>query len=113
MRVIDTNDAGLRTLIHGFPEVLAKFTSANCATCDLLAPSFEKYAFEPRHTHITFLGLGSDENPVARHMMNPRVAPILAAYHRGWLLEGDTLQTEQVVVALLQRLRVHSMAKAE
>ena len=113
MRVIDTNDAGLRTLIHDFPKVVAKFTSDNCATCKLLAPPFEKYSADPRYTHIAFLRLDSDENPVARHMMNERIAPFFVAYHHGRLLECDTLHTEQEVLAMLERLRTHSHVAAE
>ncbi|UYZ64399.1 thioredoxin family protein [Hymenobacter weizhouensis] len=104
MSVIDTNDIGLRTLIHDYPKVVAKFTSENCAICELLAPSFEKYSLDPRYSGIAFLRLNSDENPVARQMMAQRVAPFFVAYHRGRMLECDTLQHEQEVTDLLERL---------
>ncbi|QJX48347.1 thioredoxin family protein [Hymenobacter taeanensis] len=104
MKVIDTNDTGLRTLIHDFPRVIAKFTSADCTTCKLLAPPFEKFASDPRFRTV-FLRLDSDENPVAKKLMDERVAPFFVAYCRGRMLECDTLTTEQEVLAMLESLQ--------
>ena len=104
MKVIDTNDTGLRTLIHDFPRVIAKFTSADCATCKLLAPPFEKFSSDPRF-RTTFLRLNSDENPVAKKLMNERVAPFFVAYCRGRIVECDTLKTEQEVLDMLESLQ--------
>jgi hypothetical protein len=105
MTVTDTNDTGLRTLIHDFPRVLAKFTSANCDVCNLLAPPFEKFSQDARFRTTAFLRLDSDENPVAKKMMNERVAPFFVAYCRGRMLECDTLRTEREVLEMLERLQ--------
>ncbi|GAB3224865.1 hypothetical protein GCM10027346_05470 [Hymenobacter seoulensis] len=105
MKVIDTNDEGLRTLVHDFPRVLAKFTSKNCPICDLLTPPFEKMSVDPRYGNTTFLRLNSDENPVARKMMATKVAPFFVAYCRGRLTECDTLQTEEEVQLMLTKLQ--------
>lgn len=105
MKVLDTNDTGLRTLIHDFPWVLAKFTSANCDVCELLAPPFEKFSVDVRFQRTAFLRLDADENPVAKQMMNERVAPFFVAYCRGRLLECDTLRSEQEVQTMLERLQ--------
>lgn len=105
MKVIDTNDEGLRTLIHDYPRVLAKFTSENCAICDLLAPPFERFAMEDRFQKTLFLRLDSDENPVARKMMDAKVAPFFVAYCRGRLIECDTLHTEEEVLEMLGQLQ--------
>lgn len=105
MKVTDTNDTGLRTLIHDFSRVLAKFTSANCEICALLAPPFEELALDPRFAQTAFLRLDSDENPVAKKMMDQRIAPFFVAYCRGRLVECDTLRTEQEVLEMLERLQ--------
>ncbi|GAB2782213.1 thiol-disulfide isomerase/thioredoxin [Hymenobacter luteus] len=105
MKVIDTNDIGLRTLIHDYPRVLAKFTSENCEVCDLLAPPFERFATEERFQKTVFLRLDADENPVARKMMAAKVAPFFVAYCRGRLLECDTLRTEKEVLEMLSKLQ--------
>ena len=104
MKIKDTNDAGLRTLIHDFPKVLAKFTSTNCATCALLAPPFEKFSLNPAYESVAFLRLNADQNPVAKKIMEERVAPFFVAYCRGRLIECDMLTTEADVRALLDRL---------
>ncbi|GGG42737.1 thioredoxin family protein [Hymenobacter glacieicola] len=105
MKVIDTNDEGLRTLIHDYPRVLAKFTSENCAVCDLLAPPFEQFSVDSRFLTTVFLRLDADENPVARKMMDAKVAPFFVAYCRGRLVECDTLRTEQEVLTMLTHLQ--------
>lgn len=105
MKIIDTNDAGLRTLIHDYPRVLAKFTSENCPVCKLLAPPFERYATEPRFQKTVFLRLDAAENPVARKMMDTKVAPFFVAYCRGRLVECDTLRSEEEVLQMLNNLQ--------
>ncbi|OWP63268.1 thiol reductase thioredoxin [Hymenobacter amundsenii] len=105
MKVIDTNDEGLRTLIHDYPRVLAKFTAENCSVCDLLASPFEKLALEEAYQHTVFLRLDVDENPVARKMMDTQVAPFFVAYCRGRLTECNTLRTEEEVKAMLRGLQ--------
>ncbi|SNR32422.1 MULTISPECIES: thioredoxin family protein [Hymenobacter] len=105
MRVIDTNDTGLRTLIHDYPRVVAKFTSANCAICELLAPPFEKFSADARYQTTAFLRLDADENPVARKLMDTKVAPFFVTYCRGRLMECNTLNTEEEVQAMLDSLQ--------
>ncbi|MBX0290013.1 thioredoxin family protein [Hymenobacter sp. HSC-4F20] len=105
MKVIDTNDEGLRTIIHDYPRVLAKFTSENCDVCDLLAPPFERFSKDARFQKTVFLRLDVDENPVARKMMDAKVAPFFVAYCRGRLMECDTLRTEEEVLNMLTHLQ--------
>ncbi|RSK50297.1 thioredoxin family protein [Hymenobacter rigui] len=105
MKVIDTNDQGLRTLIHDYPRVIAKFTSANCPVCDLLAPPFESFSQDARFGSTAFLRLDASENPVARKMMDTKVAPFFVSYCRGVLMECDTLRAEEEVLEMLQNLQ--------
>ncbi|WP_426492314.1 thioredoxin family protein [Hymenobacter sp. 102] len=105
MKVLDTNDEGLRTLIHDYPRVIAKFTSENCAVCSLLAPPFEKMSTDERFRNTAFLRLDADENPVARKMMDTKVAPFFVSYCRGVLMECDTLRAEEEVLEMLQNLQ--------
>ena len=104
MKIKDTNDAGLRTLIHDFPKVMAKFTSDNCATCERLAPPFEKFSLASTYASVVFLRLNADQNPVAKKIMEERVAPFFVAYCRGRIVECDMLTTEADVRAMLDRL---------
>ncbi|WP_400191210.1 thioredoxin family protein [Hymenobacter sp. B81] len=106
MDVLDTNDGGLRRLTHEHPKVLAKFTSTrDCAACELLAPHLTQFAADPAYADITFLRLDSDENPVARQLMNERAAPFFVSYYQGRLLECDTLTNQAQVREQLDRLR--------
>ncbi|AHJ98173.1 thioredoxin family protein [Hymenobacter swuensis] len=105
MKIIDTNDEGLRTLIHDYPRVLAKFTSSNCPICELLAPPFERFALDTTYQTTAFLRLDASENPVARKMMDTKVAPFFVSYCRGQLVECDTLRTEEEVLQMLRQLQ--------
>ncbi|WP_019947352.1 thioredoxin family protein [Hymenobacter aerophilus] len=113
MKIIDTNDEGLRTLIHDYPRVIAKFTAEDCAVCKLLAPPFNKFALEDEYEHTLFLRLDVNENPVARKLMDTRVAPFFVTYCRGRLSECDTLTTEEGVQTMLQHLQTCTDTAAE
>jgi thiol-disulfide isomerase/thioredoxin len=103
--VLDTNDEGLRRLVHEHLKVFVKFTSINCEICEQLAPPFARFAEQDLFAPILFLRLDSDENPVARKMMQEKVAPFFASYCQGLLLECDTLFLEAEVQTMLTRLR--------
>lgn len=103
--VIDTDDEGLRRLTHERLKVFAKFTSEGCATCALLAPPFAKFADDAEFSAILFLRLNSDQNPVAKKLMQEKIAPFFVSYCQGQLLECDALTEEAEVQAMLQRLR--------
>jgi len=103
--VIDIDDEQLRRLTHEHLKVFAKFTSENCVTCALLAPPFSKFVDSPENVGILFVRLNSDENPVAKKIMNQKAAPFFVSYCQGRLLECDALTEEAQVVAQLDRLR--------
>jgi thioredoxin 1 len=104
-QVVDTDDDHLRHLTHEHLKVFAKFTSENCAVCQALSPPFGKFADAPENAGILFVRLNSDENPVAKQLMQQKVAPFFVSYCQGRLLECDALTTEAAVVAQLARLR--------
>ena len=104
-QVQDVDDEHLRRLIHEHLKVFAKFTSENCATCELLAPPFAKFVDDPANIGILFVRLNTDQNPVAKKLMNEKAAPFFVSYCQGRLLECDALTTEAAVVAQLDRLR--------
>ncbi len=103
--VVDTDDEHLRRLTHEHLKVFAKFTSENCPVCAALAPPFAKFVDDPENVGILFVRLNSDENPVAKKLMQERVAPFFVSYCQGRLLECDALTEEAQVVAQLDRLR--------
>ncbi|GGF10490.1 hypothetical protein GCM10011383_22070 [Hymenobacter cavernae] len=105
MRVVDADDESLRRLTHEHLKVFAKFTSENCDICEQLAPPFTKFADQKPFEHVLFLRLNSDENPVAKKLMQEKVAPFFVSYCQGRILECDALTTEQEVHDMLQRLR--------
>lgn len=103
--VLDTDDEHLRRLTHEHLKVFAKFTSPNCDICQTLAPPFAKFVDEPGNEAILFVRLDSDENPVAKKLMQEKVAPFFVSYCQGRMLECDNLTTEAEVAAQLHRLR--------
>ena len=109
--VVDADDEQLRHLIHEHLKVFAKFTSPNCAVCEVLAPPFAKFVAAPENAGILFIRLNSDENPVAKQLMQQRVAPFFVSYCQGRLLECDALTEEAQVVDQLARLRAFMPVK--
>jgi thiol-disulfide isomerase/thioredoxin len=104
-QVIDTDDDHLRHLTHEHLKVFAKFTSENCDVCKALAPPFAKFVDAPENVGILFVRLDTDQNPVAKKLMQQKVAPFFVSYCQGRLLECDALTEEAQVVAQLERLR--------
>lgn len=109
--VVAADDEQLRRLIHEHLKVFAKFTSADCTICEALAPPFDKFVDAPENVGILFVRLNSDENPVAKKMMDEKTAPFFVSYCQGRLLECDALTSEAEVVAQLDRLRVFAPVK--
>ena len=103
--VLDTNDEGLRHSIYEHQKVFAKFTAEDCVICKLLVPGFVKFSESEDYRDIQFVRLSSEENPVAKQLMNERAAPFFVSYCQGRLLECDSLTTEAAVQAQLNRLR--------
>lgn len=110
--VVDTDDEGLRRITHERMKVFAKFTAADCAVCKALGPGFAKFADDDEYQGILFVRLSSDENPVAKHLMNERAAPFFVSYCQGRILECDTLQTDDDVREQLNRLRAFAPQSA-
>ena len=104
-QVLDIDDAQLRRLTHEHLKVFAKFTSTDCAICQALAPPFAKFVDAPGNETILFVRLDSDENPVAKKLMQQKIAPFFVSYCQGRMLECDNLTTEAEVEAQLARLR--------
>ncbi|TGE20158.1 thioredoxin domain-containing protein [Hymenobacter elongatus] len=104
-RVHDTNDEGLRRYIHDHLKVLAMFTADDCPICAQLATPFAQSAADEPFAAVLFLRLSSEESPVAKKLMQQKVAPFFVSYCQGCILECDTLTTEAEVLATLQRLR--------
>jgi thioredoxin 1 len=103
--VVTINDDQLRRITHEHLKVFAKFTSENCEICASLAPPFDKFVDQPENVGILFVRLNTDENPVAKKMMDQKAAPFFVSFCQGRLLECDALTTEAEVVAQLDRLR--------
>ena len=110
--VVDADDEHLRRLIHEHMKVFAKFTSEDCTVCETLAPPFTKFVDAPENVGILFVRLNSDQNPVAKKLMQEKIAPFFVSYCQGRLLECDALTEEAQVVAQLDRLRSFVPVKA-
>ena len=106
--VVDTDDEGLRHIIFDNSKVFAKFTAEDCAICKLLGPGFAKFSDEEEYRGILFVRLSSDQNPVAKTLMNQKAAPFFVSYCQGRILECDTLETDDDVRAQLNRLRAYT-----
>ena len=103
--VVDTDDTGLRTFTHERMKVFAKFTAKDCLVCKMLGPAFGQLAEAGARQNILFLRLNSNENPVARQLMNERAAPFFVSYCQGRISECNTCETEAEMMAQFERLQ--------
>jgi thiol-disulfide isomerase/thioredoxin len=110
--VVDATDDSLRRLIHEHLKVFAKFTSEGCKVCEALGPPFAKFVDAPENAGILFVRLDSDQNPVAKKLMEQKVAPFFVSYCQGRLLECDALTEEKQVIDQLARLRAFVPTRA-
>ena len=110
--VVDADDESLRRLIHEHLKVFAKFTSEDCKICEALAPPFAKFVDAPENVGILFIRLNSDQNPVAKKLMDEKIAPFFVSYCQGRLLECDALTEEKQVTDQLARLRAFVPVRA-
>lgn len=108
MGITETNDAGLRRLVHEHSKAFIMFTAANGAICEQLRPIVELFATNRAYAGIAFLRLHADQNPVAKQLMAQQTAPFFVTYDQGRLVHCDTLYTEQQVRALLHSLVQHA-----
>ncbi len=108
MGITETDDTGLRQLVHEHPKAFAMFTAAQCAIGEQLRPIFELFATNQAYAGIAFLRLNADQNPVAKQVMAQQSAPFFVTYNQGRLLHCDALYTEQQVRAMLHALHQHA-----
>jgi len=106
--ITETDDAGLRQLVHEYPKAFVMFTAAYCAICEQLRPIFELFATNRAYAGIAFLRLNADQNPVAKQLMDKQAAPFFVIYDQGRLVHCDTLYTEQQLRAMLHALHQHA-----
>lgn len=107
MGILETDDTGLRQLVHAHPKAMAMFTADNCATCEQLRPLFALFATNRAYAGIAFLYLNADQNPVAQQLMQQQAAPFFVSYCQGRLIHCDTLYTEQQLRAQLNALHAY------
>lgn len=108
MGILETDDAGLRQLVHAHPKAIAMFTADHCATCAQLRAIFALFATNKAYAGIAFLHLTADQHPVAQQSVPQQNAPFFVSYDHGRMLHGDTLHTEQQVRAMLHALHQHA-----
>ena len=108
MGITETDDTGLRQLVHEHPKAFVMFTDAQCAICEHLRPIFELFATNQAYAGIAFLRLNADQNPIAKQIMDQQIAPFFVTYDQGRLVQCNTLYTEQQVRAMLHALHQYA-----
>ena len=85
--------------------VILKYHTDECGEpCTSLIPIFEKLSDDPKYRDIVFLRINADNNPVAKHFILNKKAPIVTIYYNGRLLESRTANNRQEMVKLLEIL---------
>lgn len=105
MKVIESNDKGLRQLIFEKEKVIVKYVDEACRVCEKLAPSFSRFSSSPAYSNVTFVRMHASENPVSSKEVKLTGTPFFATYCNGTLRECGVVATEGEIKSLLDKLQ--------
>ena len=105
MAIVNINDDELRQQIFENSCVIVKYHTENCPICKQLTPVYERLSEDPQYKGIEFIRMNADENPVAKMFVKEQNIPFVAIYKDGLLLECRTLETEEQLRSILNRLK--------
>ncbi len=104
MAVVLVNDSNFAKELND-KKVIVKYFADWCGSCKLFAPKFKRLSGDERFAGIEFLELNAEENPEARKMAGVDSLPFFAIFKNGELVEGSATSKEEVVVAMLEKLK--------
>ena len=105
MAVKHTTDADLLFEVATHERVILKYFSETCGgPCFRLLPLYEMLSRNEKYNNIAFYRINADFNPVALKLILARKQPLMAIYHKGMLIDCKTIDSEDEIVGLIEKL---------
>ncbi|MDQ3073814.1 MAG: thioredoxin family protein [Bacteroidota bacterium] len=103
MAVIRSTNEDLRNYVYDKQYVIVKFhNKENCELCTELLPVFERLS--DKYTDITFVVMNSEDNPIAKKLIEKNKKPFIGIYKEGLLVECSLVASEKEFITMLDRL---------
>jgi thiol-disulfide isomerase/thioredoxin len=105
MEIQQATDTNFKELLGSNSKVIVKYYADWCGSCKLFSPKFRRIANDENNKDVLFLDVNAEENPEARKMANVDNLPFFATFSNGQLLEASATSKEDVVNAMIQKLK--------
>lgn len=105
MNPVEATDKDFKDLLDKNEKVIVKYYADWCGSCKLFSPKYKRIANDAGNSDITFLDVNAEENPDARKLAGVDNLPFFATFSKGQLLEGSATSKEDVVNAMIQKLK--------
>lgn len=101
----EATDKDFKDILDKNEKVIVKYYADWCGSCKLFSPKYRRIANDANNEGITFLDVNAEENPDARKLAGVDNLPFFATFSKGQLLEGSATSKEDVVNAMIQKLK--------
>lgn len=105
MPVHIATDADFSEKLNSHERVVVKYFADWCGSCKLFAPKYRRLSDNENYSGILFLDVNAEENPEARKTAGVDNLPFFAIFKNGKFVEGSSTSKEEVVTALLDKLK--------
>lgn len=105
MNPLEATDKDFKDILEQNEKVVVKYYADWCGSCKLFSPKYKRIANNEDNTGISFLDVNAEENPEARKLAGVDNLPYFATFSKGQLLEGSATSKEDVLNAMIQKLK--------
>lgn len=104
MAIKQANDQDLRQGLYSNELVIVKYITPDCTMCAELESAYADLSEDEKYKTITFLRIDANQNPVAHREVGQKKMPFISIYRNALLLECATVNDEQGIKDLLNKL---------
>jgi hypothetical protein len=104
MAVIISTEEELRNLSYEKPYVAIKYHNDKIPFCLELYKKYSQLSELEKYNDITFVRINSEENQIAKKLIEKDVYSFMSIYKNGLLIESKTISNENDIKSLLDKL---------
>lgn len=104
MAIKQANDQDLRQGLYSNQMVIVKYITPDCTICSKLESVYADLSENEKYSNITFLRIDANQNPVAHREVGQKKMPFFSIYRNALLLECATINNENGITDLLNKL---------